>query len=86
MAAAVVAPEGSFSVALVRLANVAYWLFPKPMDLGRFFFETLGAERYFHPLFQNLPSVSIGLSVATSLLFASYVLFAASRHLMRAEY
>ena len=86
MAATVVVPEGSFSAPLVRLANFAYWLFPKPVDLGRFYFETLGAESHFLPLFQNPPSVSMGLSVATSLLFTGYVLFAASRHLMRVEY
>lgn len=86
MAAAVVAPEGSFSAPLVRLANFAYWIFPKPVDLSRFFFDTLGAERCFRPLFQNPPSVSLGLSIATSLLFTGYVLFAASRHLTRVEY
>ena len=86
MAAAAIAPEGSISPGLLRLANFAYWLFPKPVDLGRFVFDTLGAESSFRPLFQHLPSVSMGLSIFTSLLFTSYVLFAASRYFRRVEY
>ena len=86
MAAAAVAPEGSFSPGLSWAANIGYWLFPKPVDLGRFVFDTLGAESGFHPLFQHLPSVSMGMSIFTSLLFTLYVLFAASRHLRRVEY
>ena len=86
MAAAAMAPEGSISPGVVRLANFGYWLFPKPVDLGRFVFDTLGAESSFRPLFQHLPSVSMGLSIFTSLLFTGYVLFAASRYLRRVEY
>ena len=67
-------------------ADIAYWVFPKPVDLGRFVFDTLGAESGFHPLFQHLPSVSMGMSIFTSLLLTLYVLFAASRHLQRVEY
>jgi ABC-type transport system involved in multi-copper enzyme maturation permease subunit len=86
MAAAAVAPESSISPGVVRLANVGYWLFPKPVDLGRFIFDTLGAESSFRPLFQHLPSVSVGLSILTSLLFTGYVLFSAGRYLRRVEY
>ena len=86
MAAAAVAPEGSFAPGLAWLANIAYWVFPKPVDLGRFVFDTLGAESGFRPLFEHLPSVSMGMSIFTSLLFTGYVLVAASRHFQRAEY
>jgi ABC-type transport system involved in multi-copper enzyme maturation permease subunit len=86
VAAAVLAPAGSFSPALVRLANCCYWVFPKPVDLGRLVFDALGAETSFRPLFQHAPSVSMGLSIFTSLLFTGYILFAASRHFQRVEY
>jgi ABC-type transport system involved in multi-copper enzyme maturation permease subunit len=86
MAAAALAPEGSISPALVRLANVGYWLLPKPVDLARFVFDTLGAESSFRPVFQHLPAVSTGLSILTSLLFTGYVLFAACRYLRRVDY
>jgi len=86
MAAAAVAPEGPVSPGLVRLANVGYWLLPKPVDLARFVFDTLGAQSSFRPLFQHPPTVSVGLSILTSLLFTGYVLFSASRYLRRVDY
>ncbi len=78
--------EGSFSSSLARLADIAYWLFPKPLDLGRLVFDALGAETHFRPLSCGTTSLSLGLSVLTSLLFTVYVLVASTRELERMDY
>jgi ABC-type transport system involved in multi-copper enzyme maturation permease subunit len=86
LAAASLAPEGSFSSPLVGLANLGYWILPKPIDLGKLVFDALGAEAHFRPLFQQTTAISLPWSVVTSLLFTAYLLFAASRQLARADY
>jgi ABC-type transport system involved in multi-copper enzyme maturation permease subunit len=80
------AAQSSFSSSLVWLADVAYWLFPKPVDLGRLVFESLGAGSHFSVPFDGAASVSLWLSVLTSLLFTGYLLFAASRQFAQADY
>ena len=78
--------QGSFSAPLVWLADVCYWLFPKPVDLGRLVFDSLGAGSSFRwPLAAGV-GVSLWLSVLTSLGFTGYVLFAAARQFARADY
>lgn len=91
VAAAHLAPEGAFSAKIVGLANAAYWLFPKPADLGLVLFDALGAGDHFQRLVD--PAVlsqagffSLGLSIATSLAFTAYLLLAASREFARADY
>jgi ABC-type transport system involved in multi-copper enzyme maturation permease subunit len=78
--------QGSFSAPLVWLADICYWLFPKPVDLGRLVFDSLGAGSSFRwPLAEGV-GVSLWLSVLTSLGFTAYVLFAAARQFARADY
>ena len=43
MAAADVAGCGKFSALAVRLADIGYWILPKPVDLGCLAFDALGA-------------------------------------------
>ena len=86
MAASDLTTQGSFSSWLVWLADVCYWVFPKPVDLGKLVFDSLGAGTHFHSLLDDRLAVSLGLSVATSLLFTGYVLFAAARQFARTDY
>jgi hypothetical protein len=86
MAASHLASQGSFSSPLVWLADIGYWLFPKPVDLGKLVFDSLGAGTHFRLPFDNTAAWSLGLSVLTSVLFAAYVLFAAGRQLTRMDY
>jgi ABC-type transport system involved in multi-copper enzyme maturation permease subunit len=85
-AASKLAPEGQFSASVAWAADIGYWLFPKPVDLGRLVFDLLGAESHFHPVVENVAGASLGLSVLTSLLFTAYILFAASRQFTRMDY
>ncbi len=78
--------QGSFSLPLVWLADVCYWLFPKPVDLGKMVFDALGAGSCFRSPLEGGLHISLGLSVLTSLLFTAYVLFAATRQFARADY
>ena len=77
---------GAFSAPLVWLADVGYWLFPKPVDLGKLVFDSLGAGAYFRTPWVGGAGISLGLSVLTSLLFTAYILFAASRQFARMDY
>jgi ABC-type transport system involved in multi-copper enzyme maturation permease subunit len=78
--------QGSFSAPVVWLADICYWLFPKPVDLGRLVFDALGAGSSFRFPLGVGAGVSLWLSVLTSLLFTGYVLFAAARQFARADY
>ncbi|MGA2620543.1 MAG: ABC transporter permease subunit [Thermoguttaceae bacterium] len=86
VAAAQVAPQGSFSAWLAWLAEAGYWLLPKPIDLGRLLFDALGAGTDFRPVLNSTDTLSLGLSVLTSLAFTVLVLFAAARHWTRMDY
>lgn len=85
-AASRIASEGSFSPLTVRLAEISYWLLPKPVDLGRMVFDALGASTSFRPLLENTAAVWPGLSILTSLLFTAYLLFAAARQFAHTDY
>ncbi len=80
------ATQGSFSRPLVWLAEIGYWLFPKPADLGQLLFDSLGAGTHFRPALPSAPLMSLGLSVLTSLLFTAYVLLTAGVQFARADY
>ncbi len=78
--------QGSFSAPVVWLADICYWLFPKPIDLGRLVFDSLGAGSSFREPWAGGAGVSLWLSVLTSLVFTGYVLFAAAKQFARADY
>jgi hypothetical protein len=86
MASSHVLSEGSFSSPLVRLADIGYWLLPKPVDLGKLVFDSLGAGTHFRLPLDSTTPPSLGLSVLTSVLFAGYVLLAAGRQWTRMDY
>jgi len=86
MAAAAVAGCGKFSTLLVRLADIGYWIFPKPVDLGCLAFDALGAQSHFRPILDHAAGISLGLSVLTSLLFTVYILIAAERQFAKMDY
>ena len=86
MAAADVAGCGKFSTLAVRLADIGYWILPKPVDLSCLAFNALGAEAYFRPILEHTGGLSLGLSVTTSLLFTLYLLVAAERQFARLDY
>ncbi len=77
---------GAFSSSLVWLADLGYWILPKPIDLGKLVFDTLGAHTYFRPLFPDGVMLPLSLSVLTSLLFTAYLLFAATRQFAQTDY
>lgn len=85
VAAASLAAPDAFSASVVRLTNIGYWLFPKPVDLGRIVFDALGAGANFRPTAADV-SWSPLLSVLTSLAFTAYLLLAAGRQWSRADY
>jgi ABC-type transport system involved in multi-copper enzyme maturation permease subunit len=66
-AAETVASCGKFSAVAVRMAEIGYWIMPKPVDLGCLAFDALGAEAHFRPILEHGAGISLGLSVATSL-------------------
>ena len=80
------APQAAFSRPLVWLAEIGYWLFPKPADLGQLLFDALGAGTHFHPLLASPTPWLLGLSVLTSLLFTAYVLLTAGVQFARTDY
>lgn len=84
------APEGSFSPQIGRLADLAYWLLPKPADLGALLFETVGADQDFARVLDYDALAAQGFSmpwaVGTSLLFGLAILWAATRSFAAADY
>ena len=78
--------QGSFSAPLVWLADVCYWLLPKPVDLGRLVFDALGAGLISARSLESTAAVSLPLSVLTSLLFTGYILLAACRQFAGTDY
>jgi ABC-type transport system involved in multi-copper enzyme maturation permease subunit len=85
-AAAKIAPEGEFSSSVVWLADIGYWLLPKPADMSMLLFDALDARSYFSPLFETGGLFAIELSVLTSLAFTAYVLVAAARQFAVTDY
>ncbi len=80
------AGNGTFSTVAVRAVDVAYWVMPKPVDLGCLAFDALGAQTHFRPILENSAGLSLGLSVLTLLLFAVFLLIAAERQFARMDY
>jgi hypothetical protein len=71
--------------------EVAYWLLPKPADLGMILFDALHAEGYFGRPLDVKALVASGafvpeLSVLTSLLFAAAVLWLSAYRFERTDY
>ena len=86
MASSALAGCGKFSTLVVRLADVGYWILPKPVDLGCLAFDALGAQAHFRPILEHSGGLSLGLSVLTSLLFTLYILIAAERQFAKMDY
>jgi hypothetical protein len=75
----------------VGLTELAYWLFPKPIDTGLILFNVLDAANHFEKpeVFQLLESghvFSASLSILSSLLFAGVLLAISARHLEATDY
>ncbi len=89
-ASATAIPEGQFSSAIMWLVDIGYWILPKPADFSVLLFDALDAKNYFGPLFDlktlEAHGFSIGLSIATSLAFTAYTLFAAGRRFATIDY
>ena len=78
--------QGSFSSPLVWLADICYWVLPKPVDLGRLVFDALGRGSISRPVLESTAAVSLPLAILTSLLFTGYVLLAACRQFAGTDY
>ena len=89
---AVLLPESAgASPALVALADVGYWVLPKPADMGYVLFDTLGAGKSFRAPEAFVALSTRGafyplLSLLTSLAFAVGTLAAAAWGLARTDY
>ncbi len=85
-----VAAESPFSRSLSRMADIGYWLLPKPADLGMLLYDALGAGDHFGRLLDPAAlaphGFSMTLSVLTSLLFAIYLFCAASQQFSQTDY
>lgn len=86
MASTEVAGCGKFSALAVRLADIGYWILPKPVDLGCLSFDAFGTATSFRPILEHAGGLSLGLSVLTSLAFTVYVLIAAERQFAKMDY
>jgi hypothetical protein len=91
MLAAKLAPESAFSGNLARLADLGYWLLPKPADLGMLLYQSLDAQQYVGQIFDPAAlaaagSFSLALSVLSSLAFMVYALIAAGRQFATTDY
>lgn len=84
-------PGSAISQGMVRLADAAYWLLPKPADLGMLLFDKLDANNYFGRLLeasalQHAGFFSLELSVLSSLAFMAYLLVASARQFAATDY
>ncbi|HEX3658903.1 MAG TPA: ABC transporter permease subunit [Pirellulales bacterium] len=79
-------PDAKLSTPLMGVVEAGYWILPKPADLGMVLYDALGARDHFSPLLTDPALFSFGLSIATSLAFASYLLWAASRQFAATDY
>jgi len=89
--AAQIAPEAAFSSQLTWLANVGYWVLPKPADLSMVLFNALDAHGYFSQAFdvaavRQAGYFSLSLSILTSLVFTGYLLIASARQFATTDY
>jgi hypothetical protein len=70
--------------------EAAYWVLPKPVDLGLALQDALQTDRHFRPpadlqAYRASPAFSPGLAALTSLLFGAAVLALAARRLARTD-
>lgn len=84
-------PEAAFSASVMRLADVGYWILPKPADFSFLLFDALDAQGSFRQQFdlqalREAGFFSLELSVLTSLAFTAYMLLASARQFARADY
>ncbi|HEY5312986.1 MAG TPA: ABC transporter permease subunit [Pirellulales bacterium] len=79
-------PDTELSPPLQWLVEAGYWILPKPADLGMVLYDALGARDHFSPLFADPALFSFGLSIATSLVFTGYLLWAAARQFAATDY
>jgi hypothetical protein len=86
VAAEKLAPESRFSESLIWLADLGYWILPKPADLGMLVYNALGAQDYFQPLLAPGLSISFGLSILSSLAFTAWLLRAAAKQFESLDY
>jgi ABC-type transport system involved in multi-copper enzyme maturation permease subunit len=75
----------------VGLAELAYWLFPKPIDAGLILFNVLDAANHFAKpevfrLLESGHAFSASLSILSSLVFAGVLLAISARHLEATDY
>jgi ABC-2 family transporter protein len=85
-AAEQLAPESRFSPSLLGLADLGYWILPKPADLGMLVYNALGAKDFFQPLFGSGLAISFELSVLTSLVFTACLLWTAVKQFESLDY
>jgi ABC-type transport system involved in multi-copper enzyme maturation permease subunit len=85
-AATKLAPESQFSQSLIWLADLGYWILPKPADLGMLVYDALGGRDYFQPLFAPGLSFSFGLSILSSLVFTGWLLWIATKQFESLDY
>ena len=74
-----------------RLADVGYWVLPKPLDLGGVFYDAMGAEAFAQKVpelkaLQDQGKYSPELSVLASCLFAVLVLGLACNEFRQTDY
>ena len=84
------APADTFSTRLTDLANVGYWLLPKPADLSALLFEAIGADQDFIRVLDyqalGVSGFSMPLAILTSLAFAVVAMLAATYSFKTADY
>ncbi len=85
------AEPGSVSTATLASAEVAYWVFPKPIDAGLILFRALDAHEHFEKpaAFRRLeswPSFSPRLSMLSSLAIAVGLLALAAHEFDERDY
>jgi hypothetical protein len=84
-------PDSAFSGRLTWLADLGYWLLPKPGDLSIVLFDALDAGGQFQRLFDSAALAQAGvfslwLSVLSSVAFMAYMLVAAGRQFATTDY
>jgi ABC-type transport system involved in multi-copper enzyme maturation permease subunit len=86
-----VAGDSKFSNSVMWMADIGYWILPKPGDLSMLLFDALDASQYFRSALDmhavaNAGFFSLWLSVLTSLAFTAYMLVAAARQFATTDY
>ncbi|CAN5562248.1 ABC transporter permease subunit [soil metagenome] len=85
------APEEALGKAGTTSIKAAYWVLPKPLDLGALFYDAVQADKFSLKLpeleqAQARGLISVETSVATSMLFAMIVLLLAAYEFKETDY